>query len=199
MTEKSRNNRDVILDIALELFSARGYEAVGISEITEKAGISKPTLYYYFGSKEGLFSDLLQFHYNALNEALRQVCRYTHHQNYDEDIYPVLCEVVKAYFRFAKQYPDFYLIALSLTFTPPESAVMKIAADFHQVQYSLIEDLFLEISAFHTNLKGKENRLMRSLLAVINAQISGWYQHQAALAEADAQALVKLFMHGIFV
>ena len=48
------DNRERILQCALELFYAKGYDAVGVQEIAQKAGITKPTLYYYFGSKYGL-------------------------------------------------------------------------------------------------------------------------------------------------
>ncbi len=43
------DNRERILQCALELFYAKGYDAVGVQEIAQKAGITKPTLYYYFG------------------------------------------------------------------------------------------------------------------------------------------------------
>lgn len=48
------DNKELILKSALDLFYAKGYDAVGVQEIVDKAGISKPTLYYYFGSKLGL-------------------------------------------------------------------------------------------------------------------------------------------------
>ena len=47
------DNIERILQCALELFYAKGYDAVGVQEIAQKAGITKPTLYYYFGSKYG--------------------------------------------------------------------------------------------------------------------------------------------------
>ena len=43
-----------IMEAAVRLFSERGYNGVSVREITEAAGITKPTLYYHFGSKEGL-------------------------------------------------------------------------------------------------------------------------------------------------
>ena len=53
------DNRSKILSCALKLFSARGYDAVGVQEIVDAAGITKPTLYHYFGSKRGLLETLL--------------------------------------------------------------------------------------------------------------------------------------------
>ena len=46
---KQMDNRQLIMEKALELFCARGYDAVGVQEIAEQSGITKPTLYYYFG------------------------------------------------------------------------------------------------------------------------------------------------------
>ena len=36
-----------------------GFDATSVREIVEAAGVAKPTLYYYFGSKEGLAQALL--------------------------------------------------------------------------------------------------------------------------------------------
>ena len=53
------DNRELLLDAALDLFYAKGYDAVGVQEIVDRAGVTKPTLYYYFGSKIGLLQNLL--------------------------------------------------------------------------------------------------------------------------------------------
>ncbi len=39
---------------AARLFASRGYDATSVREIVEAAGVTKPTLYYHFRSKEGL-------------------------------------------------------------------------------------------------------------------------------------------------
>lgn len=38
------DNKEVLLQVALDLFHAKGYDAVGIQEIVDKAGVTKPTL-----------------------------------------------------------------------------------------------------------------------------------------------------------
>ena len=53
-TETLRSN-DRILKKALELFSEKGYDATSVREICEAAGITKPTLYHFYGSKEGVY------------------------------------------------------------------------------------------------------------------------------------------------
>ena len=48
-----------ILDAAFEVFAAQGFSGASMDEIARRAGVSKPTLYTYFGDKEGLFTALL--------------------------------------------------------------------------------------------------------------------------------------------
>ncbi len=51
--------KKAILRVAARLFATRGFEATSVREIVEAAGVTKPTLYYYFGSKEGLATGAL--------------------------------------------------------------------------------------------------------------------------------------------
>ncbi|MFE0100288.1 TetR/AcrR family transcriptional regulator [Streptomyces sp. NPDC059009] len=44
-----------IIDVAVQVFAKRGYHAASVDEIAELAGISKPMVYLYLDSKEGLF------------------------------------------------------------------------------------------------------------------------------------------------
>ncbi len=53
------NSSARILDAALKLFSEKGYEGTSTREICERAGITKPTLYYFFESKEGVYRALV--------------------------------------------------------------------------------------------------------------------------------------------
>jgi AcrR family transcriptional regulator len=57
-TEAPRT-RDRILDVALDLFTAKGYDATSMREIAERLGITKPALYYHFDSKEDIVRALL--------------------------------------------------------------------------------------------------------------------------------------------
>jgi AcrR family transcriptional regulator len=45
-----------MLAVAGQVFAARGFHDASMDEIAEGAGISKPMIYNYFGSKEGLYS-----------------------------------------------------------------------------------------------------------------------------------------------
>ena len=48
-----------IVEVAGEVFAERGAALASVAEIAERAGISKPLIYNYFGSREGLLSACL--------------------------------------------------------------------------------------------------------------------------------------------
>ena len=45
----------LILEVAGQLFARAGYDSASMDEIAELVGVSKPVVYSYFGSKEGLY------------------------------------------------------------------------------------------------------------------------------------------------
>ena len=58
--EEIRNkSRENIEKIALELFAIKGYHATSVSQIAEKAGISKGLLYNYYKNKEQLLNSVI--------------------------------------------------------------------------------------------------------------------------------------------
>ncbi|HAM02049.1 MAG TPA: TetR family transcriptional regulator [Acidimicrobiaceae bacterium] len=50
--------RQQLLQVALRLFAARGFEATTMDEIAEAAGVTKPLLYQHFASKRALYLEL---------------------------------------------------------------------------------------------------------------------------------------------
>jgi len=51
------DKRRVILDAAAPIFGDEGYERASIDAIAAAAGVSKPTIYSYFGGKDQLFRE----------------------------------------------------------------------------------------------------------------------------------------------
>lgn len=59
MTTSSTDIHQRILDGATTLFVHHGYHGISMREIAERAGVSKPALYYHFRDKEDLFLAIL--------------------------------------------------------------------------------------------------------------------------------------------
>ena len=58
--EERRMREQRILSGALDVFKARGLEGATMEEIAEESGFGKATLYYYFQSKEEVFSAIIE-------------------------------------------------------------------------------------------------------------------------------------------
>jgi len=59
-----------IIDAALEVFAEKGFAAAKLDNVARRAGISKPTLYLYFETKEEIFRAVARAAVASLLEAL---------------------------------------------------------------------------------------------------------------------------------
>lgn len=76
--EKSRKrgrprefDRDKALETALDLFWRQGYEGTSIADLTKAMGITPPSLYAAFGSKERLYQEVLDLYSATLGAYAR--------------------------------------------------------------------------------------------------------------------------------
>ena len=54
-----RSGRDALVVAGIRLFATKGYTGASTREICKAAGITKPVLYYHFGSKDNLYRELV--------------------------------------------------------------------------------------------------------------------------------------------
>lgn len=193
------DNKSNILNCALTLFSKKGYEAVSVQELVNSANITKPTLYYYYKSKEGLYKKLLSTYYEKLNNYLKNVSTYTPNpDNYFEDIYPVLIDITNTYFIFAKNNPLFYRIILTNQYMPKSSTLYSISNEYNNIQYEIVLRTFCDIAKTHTNLSNKETKLTWSFIGIINTYIGLYLKDNSFDLSSDlSKDLIHQFMHGI--
>lgn len=117
-TEKlEANNAEArLLGSALTLFSEQGYDGTSIREIIEKAGVTRPVLYYYFENKEDLFCKLVESKFREMTEHIDTVysavsgCR------------DRLKLVISAAFERAEQVPEVIRLILQVFFSPPKES-----------------------------------------------------------------------------
>ncbi|MGC2192550.1 MAG: TetR/AcrR family transcriptional regulator [Candidatus Dormiibacterota bacterium] len=54
------STRGRILEAALDLFTEQGFDKTSLREVSERVGVTKAALYYYFHSKEEILSSLVE-------------------------------------------------------------------------------------------------------------------------------------------
>ncbi|ORV87413.1 TetR/AcrR family transcriptional regulator [Mycolicibacterium iranicum] len=55
----SEQTRTMIMRAARDIIAERGYQAASFQQIAQRAGVSRPTLHYYFATREDLYDKLL--------------------------------------------------------------------------------------------------------------------------------------------
>lgn len=97
---------------AARLFASQGYDATSVREIVAAAGVTKPTLYYHFGSKAGLANALLNAPLSRLTSDLRHVIET------EPDPVEALRKMIRIQFEFGLDDPDRMRFIYALFFGP---------------------------------------------------------------------------------
>ncbi len=186
------DNRARILETALQLFTGRGYDAIGVQEICETAGVTKPTLYHYFGNKRGLLDILVEERCAPLISDLAAAAAY------GGDLPLSLQRVVEACFSFAAREPLLYRLLLGLWFAAPEHDAYQVVAALHEREHHILEDMFLAASKDHGNMRGKEQTYAATFLGMINNYVGLFLNGYLELDPAAERQAVRQFSYGIY-
>ena len=132
------NSRERLLETATELFAEKGYAGASVREIVEKAGVSKPVLYYYFKSKEGLFYAILDWAADVQQEILNEIF---------ETRGTVLERFIYLYHRIyegIQQYKSLYIMIHGLIYGPPEGVPEYDFAGFQRHMLDAVKRIYIE-------------------------------------------------------
>lgn len=191
------DTREAILQSALKLFCARGYDAVGVQEIVDHAGTTKPSLYYYFGSKQGLLQEILQVNIQELETALTEAVRVS------EDVSAVLYRVAQTYFTFAGTHWQFYRFMMSQFYGGRETEGFQAVHPLIQRYYKLIVGIFEEASPRLGNMRGRQQQFAVSFMGTLDSHMmmqARIHDEEETISIPDEQVyeIVKQYLYGIY-
>lgn len=144
------NSKFEILNTACALFSEKGYDAVGVQEICEKTGITKPTLYYFFGSKKGLLQAVIQEYGMKLLEKLESTCQYNH------DFFNSVSKILKTEISFAKENETYFHLHVNLMNAPKNSEPAECYSEIKEKINNLLLQFFIFSAEEFGNMRNKE-------------------------------------------
>jgi len=136
--QESPDVRGRLLAEALRLFTSRGYAATTVREIVEAAGVTKPVLYYYFGSKEGLYLEIMNgisLLFDARVDALRMT---------SGSVRERLLHLFTGMFDGARSNLGAVRLAYAIYFGPPQGAPFIDFNRFFDEILAIVEELVSE-------------------------------------------------------
>jgi AcrR family transcriptional regulator len=182
---------DRILNKALELFSTKGYDATSVREICEAAEITKPTLYHFYGSKEGVYHALVE---GALQEYKRRLVRQVEPPGSPRER---LKAIARDYFAFARERRELVRFLFALIHNPPSSAPVTDFPQFYKGVVGLVSDVVEQGIADGTLRPGPTDVRMLVFMGALGESLCGYLiTEQPELTPALADRLVDTIVEG---
>jgi AcrR family transcriptional regulator len=181
MTRLERERQ--MLEVAGRSFAARGFHTVSMDEIAKHAGISKPMLYHYFGSKEGLYVAYVRQQGSALLSAMRDAT--------DPEAAPAerLWEGTLAFLRYVDEHrPGWALLYREAVSQggPVAAKVAELRARIATIVHRLL------LSAAGPDADETSEMLAHAFVGAGESVANWWLEHPHEPRERVAELLVRL-------
>ncbi|MGD8283534.1 MAG: TetR/AcrR family transcriptional regulator [Desulfobacterales bacterium] len=138
MNSLENNARERLLETATKLFAEKGYAGTYVREIVEKAGVSKPVLYYYFKSKEGLFYAILAWAADVQQQILNEILT-APGTVLDRFIY-----FYRRIYEGIQEYHCLYKMIHSLIYGPPQGAPEYDFPSYQRHMFDAVKRIYSE-------------------------------------------------------
>ena len=182
-----------MIEAASALFAERGFGGCSMDDIAKASGITKPMLYAYFDSKEGLFAACAQRAGEHLRDELREV---SEHRELTPD--QRLWEGIQRVFAFVEENHDGWLLLY------PEGGLASgsigagaIAA--RDAMADLLTELFTRTAreqGLSDEALAHTSAIAHSFTAATIGAASHWAKHEAEPRDVAALRLMNLLWMG---
>lgn len=146
MRERSRQN---ILNSALKVFAAKGYQETSISDIAIEASISKGLLYNYFSSKEDLTRSVMEMLLIELENMTRNV-------ESEKDPYKKLRKLIEEAFDAMETNSDYWRLYSSFILQPETAKLIspEFISSLERI-FNSMEKIFSEVGVKNAKEEAK--------------------------------------------
>jgi len=184
--------RERIIREAIRLFSTKGYNGVSVREIVEAAGITKPTLYYYYQSKKHLFERIILDTLEELRRQLEQAAKQP------GPIRERVLRICRVHFEFAKSNAEHCQLIHNLSFSN-ESSVLHFDLDaFFKRNVEIIRDVMAEGIASKELCAGDPWLMALVFVGAMHIFIMAMLRDPAAIpSEGLAEIVVQTTLNGL--
>jgi len=187
---RSGSAKDAIRAAAVELFARKGYTATSTREICQRAGVTKPVLYYHFGNKEQLYEELVL---DAYKDYQRELQRAAHRRGTPRE---KLVEVLMAIFAFVRRRHNYWRIGFRMIFAPETESPAIDYVEMGQSSEKLLAEVVRE-GIRQGALRGKPRAIAGAIMGMATSCIMGYLLvKEPPLDRATARNLVDLILNG---
>jgi AcrR family transcriptional regulator len=174
-------------------FAQKGYSGTSVQDIISAVGISKPVLYYYFGSKLGLYHAVVHSAQDRCHRLMKAAAAR------GTDVPTQLVEILAALFGFAVENRELSRIVFSASFAPPDEAGPDPVREEKGWRNFLLVQAIMQRGVDEGRLDSRYSAmdLARQMYGVLSFEVMvATLDLAASSTRADAERIVEMFLHG---
>jgi AcrR family transcriptional regulator len=182
-----------MLEVAGRVFAARGFHEASMDEIAEAADISKPMLYNYFGSKEGLYFAYVDLSYREIVAAIDEAVAAG--AGAGEDPAQQLRTGVRAYYRYVGDHQD----AFRVLFREMGDPGGQLAPQRHRLSRRVAAAIEAILSDLEVGPTGRMSTaaLAEAFLGSARSLADWWLDNPDVPSDVVADQLMDLMLAGL--
>jgi TetR/AcrR family transcriptional regulator len=190
--EPERTARERLMAAAAELFAVRGYDATSVREIVERARVTKPALYYHFGSKEGIYLAMLEAPSARFKKSITDLKRA-----------PVtapeqLKRLCKVCFGFFLENTDLFRMMHGILYGPPQGAPPFDFEALHHLFFETIEESVREGQRKRELRRGDVRAQTLAIIGALDMAIELNLMHpELAVGERELSRTLDVVFSGV--
>jgi AcrR family transcriptional regulator len=176
-----------IVDVACKVFGESGFAATSVADVAEAAGISKPLIYNYFGSKEGLYAVCVKHAATVLTDEIERTAA--------SGSVGIARAVVTldGMFRALAPQPWIWRLVFDPT-APRDGEIEAVLAEHERRIFAFGEEGVSELLRLAGNSDRDDMLAMRAVWEnVFRTLVTWWLDHPGETPEEMTQRCVRLF------
>ncbi|GAA3289425.1 TetR/AcrR family transcriptional regulator [Streptomyces cinereospinus] len=183
--ELGERSREMILDVATRLMSARGYEGTSISAIAKEAGLPASSIYWHFSSKVGILTAVMERGNAAFHAEVSKMESPAKGSHYDK-VLAIFEQGITA----LERNPDFVRLQIILILNSPagtvNEAVIRMRAQARDGMRSALEQAFEDLG------RSQAEAVAASLVEFVSACFEGIFLARQAASPATHRLMQQL-------
>lgn len=185
MIERKVKTKDIIIEVARDLFMDKGFQGTSTREIAQRANITQPNLYHHFSTKESIYIAVLEQLSSEVKAAVESIIDTDHNNLFDTLLH------IFDYLR--ESHPvNFLLMSHDMSH--------KISPENHTHLYQVWQSSYVLplVELFEQHLTDESSFNARELAQYFYAIISPFIQRdEEAAKQVNSEKVTRLFVYGM--
>jgi AcrR family transcriptional regulator len=176
---------------SIALFAEKGYAGTSVREIVDRAGVTKPVLYYYYGSKEGTFRAILKHATMLQDMILKEALEST------GSALQRLMTLYRRSYQGVMENKNLFMMIHNLIFGPPQSVPAYDFEKYHRRMIETIKKIYTDGVATGEMVQADPEEVSLLVLGLIDFCLHFDQVHPDASDPERPERLLNLAFQGL--